>query len=92
MRLKRLNKRNLGSRTEPRTESEQSHQTQSHSQNLALLSLISSVIMTLHFVPALIWITCYKWEKQQQQNYADPILFYCLLKPATSLQQVEKIS
>lgn len=60
---------------EPRTENKQSRQTQSHSHNLVLLSLISSVIMTLHFVPALIWITSYKWEQQQQQNNADLILF-----------------
>lgn len=85
---KGLNKRNLGSRMELCTESEQSRQAQNHNHSLALHSLISSVIMTLHFVPALIWITSYKWEQQQQQQKdADPIVFYCLLKPTTSLQQ-----
>jgi len=40
-------------------------QTRTHSHNLAPRSLIATV-MTLHFVPALIWITSYKWEQQQK--------------------------
>lgn len=81
MRLRGLNKRNLGSGMEPHTESEQSRQAPNCSHNLALWLCVISNNDTLF---------CLSFNldhhlqmgaiKPPKNNYSIPVLFCCLLK------------